>query len=130
MRTAYLDPKLFAKREQAFTPWMSKQEYQSRFNNGYYKRQNTYPAYIELDRNRNRRVLEIAYEPKFYWSCTSRRFYNKFKKLHLGHTLNAKSILSLHKQKIDSVNIYTGIWLSKEYINRERAKLNAYGIYP
>ena len=129
MKTAYLDPTLYAKRERNFTPWMSKKEYQSRFDNGYYKRQNTYPAYIEMDKNGNRRVLEIAFEPKFYWSCTSGRFYNKFKKIHLGYTLNGKGLLSLHKQKVDGVNIYTGVWLSKEQINRELLKLRDYGIY-
>lgn len=130
MKTAYLDPKLFAKREQAFTPWLSKREYQSRFDDGYYKRKRVYPAYIELDKSGNRRVLEIAYEPKFYWSCTSGRLYNKFKKIHIGHTLNGKKLLSLHIQVVDGVKIYTGTWLSEEYINRELNKLGAYGIYP
>ncbi len=130
MRTAYLDPKLFAKREKAFTPWMSKQEYQSRFDNGYYKRKNTYPAYIELDSNGNRRVLEIAYQPRFYWSCTSGRLYNKFKKIHVEHTVNGKKLLSIFIEEIDGLKIYTGVWLTNKYINRELLKLNAYGIYP
>jgi len=130
MKTAYLDPKLSAKRQRAFSPWMSKKEYQSRFDNGYFKRKNVYPAYIEMDKSGNRRVLEIPYEPRFYWSCTSGRLYNKFKKIHVGHTVNGKTLLSLHIQRVDGLAVYTGIWLSKEYHNRELVKLNSYGIYP
>ena len=130
MKTAYLDPNLSAQRNKAFTPWMSKREYQSRFDNGYYKNKHVYPAYIELDIHGNRRVLEIPYEPRFYWSCTSGRLYSKFKKIHVGHTVNGKTLLSLHKQKIDGIVIYTGVWLTTEYHNRELAKLNSYGVYP
>ena len=124
-----MDPKLFAKREQAFTPWISKREYQSRFDNGYYKQKGVYPAYIEIDANGNRRVLEIAYEPKFYWSCTSGRFFNKFKKIHLRHTLNGKQLFSMHIIRVDGVKVYTGVWLSREQISRERNKLIVFGVH-
>lgn len=130
IKTAYLDPKLYAKRENAFTPWMSKQEYQGKFDNGYYKEKNSYPAYIEMNKNGDRRVIEIPYEPRFYWSCTSGRLYKRFKKNHVGYTVNGKKLLSLHIQVVDGVKVYTGIWVTKEYYNRELLKLSSYGIYP
>jgi len=46
-------------REEKFTRWLSRKEYQSRFKNksAYYKKQKTYPAYIEMDTLGNRRVV-------------------------------------------------------------------------
>jgi len=129
MTTAYLDPMLHNKRERAFTPWMSKQAHQKRFNNGYYKKAKTYPAYVEVDKEGNRRVLEIPYEPKFYWSSTSGRLFKSFKKIHIGHTLNGKRLLSLYIRRVDGLNIYNGLWITSEYLERELKKLNAYGIY-
>jgi len=129
MKSAYLDPKLRYKREQAFTPWMSKKEHQQRYDNGYYKKAKVYPAYVEVDKEGNRRVLEIPYEPKFYWSSTSGRLFRSFKKIHIRHTLNGKRLLFVHIQKVDGVKIYTGIWITSEVLERELAKLNAYGIY-
>ena len=129
MKTAYLDPKLFAKREKAFSSWMSKQEYQSRFSNGYYKNNSSYPAYIEVDLNGNRRVLEIPSEPKTHWSSLSGRLYNNFKKNHVRNTLNGLQLLSLEIKVIDGVKIYTGTWVMREYHNRELIKLHTYGIY-
>ena len=129
MKSAYLDPRLKNKRERAFTPWMSKQVHQDRYDNGYYQKAKMYPAYVEVDKEGNRRVLEIPYKPKFYWSSTSGKLFQNFKKKHIRHTLNGKRLLFVHIKNVDGVKIYTGIWITSEYLGRELAKLNKYGIY-
>ncbi len=113
-----------------FTPWLSKKIYQSRFNNGYYKDNALYPAYVELDNQGNRRVVEIAYEPRFYWSVTSGRLAKEFNKLHIKHTMNGKKLLSMSIKTKQGVSLYTGTWISSSQIERESKKLKALGIYP
>ena len=130
LKSSYLSSKYFTKREHSFTRWLSKKEHQQRYDNGYYKINQVYPAYVEVDRMGRRRVLEIKYEPRFYWNTTSGRLYKAFKKQHVKRTLNGKQLLSLHIIKVDGVKVYTGIWISNEAIARESAKLQTYGIYP
>ncbi len=113
-----------------FTPWLSKEVYQARFDSGYFRDNSIYPAYVELDNHGNRRVIEIAYEPRFYWTVTSGRLLKEFQKLHVKHTMNGKELLSMSIKTKQGVSLYTGTWISSSQIQRESNKLKALGIYP
>lgn len=118
-------------RENKFTRWLSSKEYQSRFKNksNFYKRHKMYPAYIEMDTLGNRRVIDIDYEPRFHWRCTSARSKDEFKKIHIKETLNrGKKLLSLSILNKDGIDIYAGTWVSKDVFERESKKLKKYGI--
>ncbi|HFQ61183.1 MAG TPA: hypothetical protein ENK39_02635 [Epsilonproteobacteria bacterium] len=120
-------------RENKFTRWLSSKEYQSRFKNksAFYKRHKSYPAYIEMDTLGNRRIIDIPYEPRFYWRCTSARSKDEFKKIHIKETLNrGKKLLSLSIINKDGIDIYTGTWVSEDVFERESKKLKKFGISP
>ena len=117
-------------REHFFTSFQSKKEYQSKFNNKYYDKIYKYPAYVELDRYGNRRVIEIPYEPKFYWNVTSGRLLKYFKKRHIQQTMNGKKLLTMSIIQKSGINLYTGTWISSEAFEREAKKLKKLGIYP
>jgi hypothetical protein len=120
-------------RENKFTRWLSSKEYQSRFKDKskFYKVHKMYPAYIEMDTLGNRRVIDIPYEPRFYWRCTSARSKEEFKKLHIKETLNrGKKLLSLSILNKDGIDVYAGTWVSKDIFERESKKLQKYGITP
>ncbi len=120
-------------RENQFTRWLSSKEYRSRFKNksAFYKRHKAYPAYIEMDTLGNRRVIDIPYEPRFHWRCTSARTKEEFKKIHINETLNrGKKLLSLSIINKDGIDIYTGTWVSEDVFERESKKLKKYGIAP
>ncbi|PTB83873.1 hypothetical protein C9926_00575 [Sulfurovum lithotrophicum] len=120
-------------RENKFTRWLSSKEYQSRFKNksNFYKKHKIYPAYIEMDTLGNRRVIDIEYEPRFHWRCTSARSKDEFKKIHIKETLNrGKRLLSLSILNKDGIDIYAGTWVSKDVFERESKKLKKYGISP
>jgi len=128
-----LDISNYIYREEKFTRWLSSREYQSRFKNKstFYKIHKMYPAYIEMDTLGNRRVIDIDYEPKFHWRCTSARTKEEFKKVHIKETLNrGKKLLSLSIINKDGIDIYTGTWVSKDVFERESKKLEKYGITP
>ncbi len=128
LQTSYIDPSKHINRKEVFSKWMTLKEYQRKFAIGYY--QKIFPAYIELDNYGNRRVLEVQYEPKFYWLVKSGRLFKEFKKIHIQQTMNGKQLLSLHIYQKDRVKIFSGVWVSKEVFNRETKKLLTYGIYP
>jgi hypothetical protein len=128
LHTSYLDSSLRGKRDAAMTPWMSRKTYQDQFDNGYYKKKNLYPAYIETDTNGNRRVLQLPYVPKFYLVAKSGRTFESFNKIYTQQRLYGKKLLSLHINRINGLDIYSGIWVSEEVYDREAAKLQAYGI--
>ena len=120
-------------RENKFTRWLSSKEYHSRFKNksAFYKRHKSYPAYIEMDTLGNRRIIDIPYEPHFYWRCTSARSKDEFKKIHIKETLNrGKKLLSLSIINKDGIDIYTGTWVSEDVFERESRKLQRFGIAP
>ncbi len=120
-------------RENKFTRWLSSKEYQSRFKNKsvFYKKHKAYPAYIEMDTLGNRRIIDIPYEPRFHWRCTSARSKDEFKKIHIKETLNrGKKLLSLSIINKDGIDIYTGTWISEDVFERESKKLEKYGITP
>jgi len=122
-----------AERENKFTRWLSSKEYQSRFKNksNFYKVHKMYPAYIEMDTLGNRRVIDIPYEPRFYWRCTSVRSKEEFKKIHIKETLNrGKKLLSLSILNKDGIDVYAGTWVSEDVFERESKKLQKYGIKP
>ena len=122
-----------AEREEKLTRWLSSKEYQSRFKNKskYYKVHKAYPAYIEMDTLGNRRVIDLAYEPRFYWRCTSARSKEEFKKVHIKETLNrGKKLLSLSVINKDGIDVYAGTWVSEDVFERESKKLQKYGINP
>ena len=120
-------------RENKFRRWLSSKEYHSRFKkkSAFYKRHKSYPAYIEMDTLGNRRVIDLTYEPHFYWRCTSARSKDEFKKIHIKETLNrGKKLLSLSILNKDGLDIYAGTWVSKDVFERESKKLQKYGINP
>ena len=128
-----LDVSHLGKREVEFTDWLPNRTYQKRFKNKsrYYREHKTYPAYIEMDTEGNRRVLEIPYEPSFHWRASSGRLKEEFQKIHIRETLNrGKKLLSLHIMNKDGVDIYTGVWVSAKVFEREAKKLSHFGIEP
>ena len=128
-----LDMSNYIYREEKFTRWLSSKEYQSRFKNKskYYKVHKAYPAYIEMDTLGNRRVIDLVYEPRFYWRCTSARSKEEFKKVHIKETLNrGKKLLSLSVIDKDGIDVYAGTWVSEDIFERESKKLQKYGINP
>lgn len=114
--------------ENAFTRWMPQKEYQAQYNNGHYQRTNTYPIYIEVDSKGNRRVIPVQRESKVLWSTTSGRLYKDFKKISLKHKMKGKALLSRSVQKIDGMNVYSGVWVEEAYFNREANKLASLGL--
>ncbi|MDY0121967.1 MAG: hypothetical protein RBR54_08475 [Sulfurimonas sp.] len=129
LKSSKLDANKKDIRESKFTRWLSQREYQERFDNGYYKQDNIYSAYVEMDKNGNRRVLEIPYEPKFYWITNSGMSFKDFKKNNALRVLNGKKLISLFIYEFDGIKLYTGTWISKEYFEREVAKLKQFGIH-
>jgi len=117
-------------RDKKFTQWLSKSEYQTRFNNGYYKKYSIYPAYVELDSQGNRRTIEIEYEPRFYWSVTSGRLFRDFQREHVKHIMNGKKLLTMSVIIKQGIELYTGTWISSTQFERESKKLASFGIYP
>ena len=85
---------------------------------------------MELDRYGNRRVIEIPYEPRFYWNVTSGRLLKYFKKRHIQQTMNGKKLLTMSIIQKSGVTLYTGTWISSEAFEREAKKLEKLGIYP
>jgi len=123
----------FIQRKNKFTRWLSSKEYKSRFKNksAFYRRHQSYPAYIEMDILGNRRIIDIPYEPRFHWRCTSAKTEDEFKKIHINETLNrGKKLLSLSIINKDGIDIYTGTWVSEDVFERESKKLEKYGIKP
>lgn len=117
-------------REKSFTSWFSKKEFQALFDTGHYKKTRTYPIYVELDSNGNRRNIEIPYEPRFYFSVKTGRLLQNFQKQHIKYIMNGKKLLSMSIRVEGGVKIYSGIWVSEHVFQREARKLAKYGIYP
>jgi len=120
-------------RESKMSRWLTNKEYKQRFKNKnkYFKTHKTYPAYIEMDSLGNRRMLEIPYQPAFYYRVASGRLKEEFKKIHIKETLNrGKKLLSLHIVQKDGIDVYTGVWISSGAFERESKKLEKYGITP
>ena len=120
-------------RESKISRWISNKEYKQRFKNKnkYFRTHKTYPAYIEMDTLGNRRMLEIPYEPRFYYRVASGRLKEEFKTIHIKETLNRrKKLLSLHIVKKDGIDVYTGVWVTEDVFERESKKLQKYGITP
>ena len=130
LESSKLDSSKHSVREAKFTRWLSKREHQDRFDNGYYKKSNTYPAYMEMDNHGNRRVLEIPYEEKFYWQTTTGVSIKDFKRIHTHRILNGKKLLSLYIIKVNGIKFYCGTWVSEEQFAREANKLKVFGINP
>jgi len=126
-----LDMSNYIYREEKFSEWLPRNKYQAMFKSKYFKKHKTYPAYVEMDTLGNRRMIEISYEPRFYWYVTSGRTKEAFQKIHLNQTLNkSKKLLSLYVIKKDGINVYAGVWISEDVFNRESEKLQKYGITP
>jgi len=116
-------------RDNKFTRWLSPKEFQNKFNTKYYQKKKIFPAYVEMDRLGNRRVLEIPYEPRFYYSVLTGRLENDFKKSHIQLTVNkGKKLLSLSIVNKDGINLYSAVWVTEDIFNRESKKLQKYGI--
>ena len=130
LRSSKLDSNKEGIREKKFTRWLSKREHQDRYDTGYYKKYNVYPAYVEMNQYGNRRVIEIPYEPKFYWATNSGISFKDFKKNNALRELNGKKLISLYIYEFDGVKLYTGTWISKNMWAREVAKLKKFGINP
>ena len=126
-----LDNANFMYREEKFSRWLPRNEYNKKFKNGYFKKHKTYPAYIEMDTLGNKRMIEIPYQPSFYWRVATSRLKESFKKVHIIETLNrGKKLLSLQVTNKDGIDVYAGVWISSGVFEREAKKLQKYGITP
>lgn len=129
LRASYLDPARKAQREQAFTPWISRGEYQRRFDSGYFVKRKIFPIYVEIDDNGNRRYIGVPTDGIKY-VVKSARFFKDFKKLYIKYNLFGKKLISLHITRINGYPIYSGVWVAKSGYVQQVQKLQPYGIYP
>ena len=117
-------------RKKYTSQWISAIVYQDRFDNNYYSKKNIYPSYVELDKNGNRRVISLPYEPRFHWYVISGRTVKSFQKYHIKQIMNGKRLLTMSSIKKADITLYTGVWVSEHVLEREVKKLRKLGIYP
>lgn len=129
LQASYLDPAKRAQREQVFTPWLSRGEFQRRFDEGYFAKRKIFPIYTEVDENGNRRYIGVPTDGIRY-TVKSARFFKDFKKLYISYNLFGKKLISLHITRINGYRIYSGVWVAKSGYTQQLQKLESYGIYP
>jgi len=117
-------------RENAFSSWISAAKWQKLFSSGYFIDNKLVPIYTEINEYGERRYIQIDYEPSYYWVIYTGKTFSVFKKQHTKQMMEGKRLLTLHISEVDSQKFYTGVWVSANSYERERKKLEKFGIYP
>ena len=130
VQSSQLDAKHIYEREKKFSPWMSAAEWQKLFSENYFNKSRVVPIYTEINTYGERRYINLAYEPSYYWVINTGKTFKVFKKQHTKQMMEGKRLLTLQVSEVDSEKFYTGVWISAKVFERESQKLYKLGIYP
>jgi len=129
IQTSFLDSNHKNNREASFSNWLDASEFSSLVYT-YFVNKKTYPIYTEINQQGKRRYIEVSYQPPLYWTIHRAITRKQLNKINAQLTVKGRKLLTLHSVDIYGEKFYTGMWVYAKFYDRERKKLEKFGIYP